>query len=263
MLEILYLTTGVIAGLLAGLLGVGGGIIIVPILNILLAEHFSSVVSMHVAVGSSLAIMVFTALSSSYAYYRRDLIIWPLFYQSAPGLILGVTTGSFIAMYLSSRSLLIAFSIFILFVALDMLLSREVKAQRDLPGLLSFNCLAFVIGIFSGFFGIGGGVLMVPLLVYCNVEMHKATGTSALCGLSIAAAGAICFILTGSHVTGSIQLPYGTTGYIYWPAVIPIALTSVLFAPIGTRLAVWLPAQSLKRIFGVILILTSALLLLK
>ncbi|HEX4044884.1 MAG TPA: sulfite exporter TauE/SafE family protein [Gammaproteobacteria bacterium] len=260
-----YLILGAFAGLCAGLLGIGGGIIVVPILSLLLlAQGFPPALLMHTAVGTSLAIMIFTALSSSYAYYRRDLIVWPLFYKFVPGLLFGTIMGSLIARYLSSTHLQLAFAIFLLLIALHLFfekayrpVSKEIISETVTVHYLKIIIAASTIGILSGFFGIGGGSMMVPFFVYYHIEMHKATGTSALCGLPLAIVGTLTQIFTGWDLAILHQVPSGTTGYIYWPAAITVAITSVIFAPIGTRLAVWLPAKSLKRIFAMILILTA------
>lgn len=259
--QLLFLITGAVTGTLAGLLGVGGGIIVVPILNSLFAAHFPSSLTMHMATGSSLAIMIFTSLSSTYAYQRRDLIDWTLFYRFTPGLLLGIAIGSVVSKHVSSHHLLVGFAIFMLIVAINMLFTKTVTAQRNLPGFLALSFYACLIGIFSGLFGIGGGSLMVPFFVYCQVEMHKAAGTSSLCGLPVAFAGTLLFILAGWAATSVDQVPSGTTGFVYWPAVILVAITSVIFAPLGTRLAVWLPAEKLKRVFATLLFITGLYLL--
>lgn len=171
--QILYLITGVTAGLLAGLLGVGGGIVVVPILNLLFVNQFSSTLTMHIAIGSSLAVMMFTALSSAYAYYRRGLIVWPLFYKFIPGLLLGMAVGAVITMRVSSHSLQIAFAIFMMIVAINMFFSKTVTAQRELPSFKSMTFFAFLTGICSGLFGVGGGTLMVPFFFTAMLRCIK------------------------------------------------------------------------------------------
>ncbi len=264
MIEImLYLLTGVFAGLLAGLLGVGGGLVVVPVLSLLFTPYFPAPLVMHVAVGTSFAIMIFTALSSAYAYHRRRLIFWPLFLRFVPGLLAGTVAGSVIARELSSQHLRFAFAIFIIFVAINMFFSKEVKSRRQLPNLFVLSFFAFLVGILSGFFGIGGGTMMVPFFVYCDIEMHKATGTSAACGFPLAVIGTLSMTITGWTTAIANHAPIGTIGYIYWPAAIIIAISSLLCAPLGTRLAVWLPSRILKCIFAVVLTLTAVNLLLK
>lgn len=255
--QIYYLIAGALAGTLAGMLGVGGGIIVVPILIYLYSKHFPADLVAHMAVGTSLAIMIFTALSSAYAYQRRGLIVWQLFYKFTPGLIIGVITGSIVGRLISSESLSIAFGIFMMLVAINMFFAGKPKAHRDFPGRLAMGVIGACVGTCSGFFGIGGGTMIVPFFTYCNLEMRKATGTSSLCGFPIALIGAVSLIITGWNVAIDHHMPFGTTGYVYWPAALMIAITTILFAPLGTRLAVWLPGKILKRIFAVVLFFTA------
>lgn len=254
----LYLLVGVAAGILAGLLGVGGGIIVVPALTLLFSNGlFSSDLVMHMAVGTSLAIMIFTAISSGYAYHRRGLVIWPLFLKFTPGLLLGTITGAIIAKHLSGRDLTIAFALFLIIIAIRMFFSKTVKAESQLPNLFILTAVSFCVGILSGFFGVGGGIVMVPFFSYCNVPIHKATGTSSACGFPLAIVGTLLLIITGWTMVIANHPPVGTTGFVYWPAAILIAITSILFAPVGTRLAVWLPGLLLKRVFAIVLVLTA------
>lgn len=255
--QIIFLGVGAMAGVLAGLLGVGGGIVVVPSLNMLLGSHFPANLVMHMAVGTSLAIMIFTALSAAYAYNKRDLIVWSLVYKFIPGLLLGTITGSIVARHLPGHVLSIAFGIFLICVATNMLFSKKPAAHRELPPVSILNIFAFLMGICSGFFGIGGGTMMVPFFVYCNVEIHKAAGTSSLCGFPLALTGAITLIIVGWNPVASFHVPPGTTGYVYWPAALLIATASLLCAPLGTRIAVWLPGPILKRIFSILLYFTA------
>lgn len=258
---LLYLITGATTGLFAGLLGIGGGIIVIPILHKLFGYYFPADQVMHMAIGTSLAIMIFTATSSAYAYQRRGLVLWSLFRQFAPGLAFGTVAGSIIAMHLTSRNLSIAFAIFLFFIAAFIFYSKPIQAQKKLPHSIGMTLSALAIGLLCGFFGIGGGTMMVPFFAYCNVEMHKATGTSAICGLLLAVTGTASLALTGLNATSPIATPWGTTGFVYWPAALVIAAASVIFAPLGTRLAVWLPSRVLKKIFAVIIVATALFLL--
>jgi uncharacterized membrane protein YfcA len=261
--QLMYLITGAVAGLCAGLLGVGGGIVIVPILTLFFAGFFPADLLMHMAIGTSLAIMIFTAASSAYAYHCRGLVLWPLFLRFTPGMVLGTIVGSIIAMFLSSHSLSIAFAIFLLIIAVRMFIDRNVHSERQLPGWIGLTIAAFLTGILSGFFGIGGGVLMVPFFVYCNVVMQKATGTSAICGLVLAVIGTASLTLTGLPAVSTATVPAGTTGFVYWPAVLSIAITSVIFAPMGTRIAVWLSPDVLRRLFALVLVFIALYLMIQ
>ncbi len=253
---ILYLITGALAGLLAGLLGIGGGIIVVPMLSMIFRyQNFSDDQIMHIAIGTSLAIMIFTSMSAAYAYSRKKLIVWPLFYKFSPGLLLGTITGAIIATQFSSHDLKIAFAIFIIALAIFILWQKHIVAKRELPNIVILTFAAFIIGSFSGFFGIGGGSLIVPFFIYCQIEMHKATGTSSLCGLPVAIIGTISFMIIGWH---SVE---GLLGYVYLPAAVTVAVTALICAPIGAKFAILLPSQILKKIFAVMLILTAVNLL--
>jgi hypothetical protein len=259
-----YLLTGIIAGILAGLLGIGGGTLVVPILDLLFSRLFPENLVMHMAIGTSLAIMMFTTASSTYAYHRHRLILWPLFIKFIPGMVLGTLTGSFLAKYLSNHSLRIAFAIFLFIVALKMFDTRKTQAKREeLPHFFILTIAAFFTGVLSGFFGVGGGTLMVPFFVYYSIIMQNATGTSAVCGFVLSIIGTISLIITGLSAASGVHIPAGTTGFVYWPAVLPVALTSILFAPLGTKIAVRVSANVLQRCFAVILILTALYLFLR
>lgn len=255
--QILFLATGAIAGSLAGLLGVGGGIIVVPCLNAILPAHFSYELVPHIAVGTSFAIMMFTASSAAYAYHRRGLIIWSLFYKLIPGVLIGTIIGSIIARHLSGRLLLVLFSIFLLIIAFNMFFSKKTRTHNSLPSIIILNSISLLMGLCSGFFGIGGGTMMVPFFLYYNIETRKAAGTAALCGLPLAITGTITLILSGWTSTSIHSAPSGTIGYVYWPAALTIAVASLLFAPVGTRIAVWLPTPILKKIFAILLSITA------
>jgi uncharacterized protein len=254
--QLLFLLTGAIAGSLAGLLGVGGGFIVVPCLNAILRNHFPSPLVPHIAVGTSFAIMIFTASSAAFAYYRRRLIEWDLFYQFMPGAVIGTLIGSIVARYIPGQTLLTAFSIFLIAVAINMLFSHQPKASHASYSLIPVIIISVIPGLCSGFFGVGGGTLMVPFFISCKIEVRKAAGTASLCGLPLAIIGTFSLIISG-WANGAIHTTTDTTGYIYWPAVLTVALASLFFAPIGTRIAVWLPPKTLKKIFAIVLIITA------
>ncbi|RUM94990.1 MAG: sulfite exporter TauE/SafE family protein [Thiothrix sp.] len=250
---ILYITTGAIAGVLAGLLGVGGGIIIVPALlwsfNRLdiATDH-----AMQAAVGTSLATIVITSLSSILAHQKRGAILWKTVRDFTPGILLGAIFGAIVADYIPSHALQTVFAIFILLVAVQMILGGAPSPHRQLPGKTIMKIAGSTIGLLSAVVGIGGGSLTVPFLAYCNITMQKAVATSSACGLPIAIAGSIGFAITGLNES---NLPEWSSGYIYWPAFAGITVMSALFAPLGTRLAHALPVVALKQVFGLLLLL--------
>lgn len=244
-----FLLLGAFAGVLAGLLGVGGGLIIVPVLAIIFAERgFDGV--MHLAVGTSLATIVFTSISSVLAHHRRGAVRWEVFARLAPGIIIGALAGAAIADLMPGDGLRVVFGIFELAVAAQMALSVRPSPQRQLPGPAGMGVAGGVIGAVSAVVGIGGGTLTVPFLTWCNVPMRQAVATSAACGLPIALGGAAGFAGTG---WGEPNLPDYTLGYLYLPALVSVVIASVAFAPLGARLAHSIPAAALKRFFALFL----------
>ncbi len=249
---LIYLTTGSFAGLLAGLLGVGGGLIIVPVLALsFAAQGMADEVVMHLAVGTSLATIIFTSLSSVYAHHRRGAVLWSAFVAMTPGIVLGALGGALMARWLPTLSLRYLFGAFELFVALQMALSLKPAAHSGLPGRWGMSAAGAVIGGASALVGVGGGTLSVPFLLWCNVTIQRAIATSAACGLPIAVAGTAGFMISG---WGNTQLPAGSSGYLYWPALFGVAGASVLLAPLGARLAHSLPTARLKQLFALLLL---------
>lgn len=244
-----FLLLGAFAGVLAGLLGVGGGLVIVPVLAFIFADRgFDGV--MHLAVGTSLATIVFTSLSSVRAHQRRGAVRWDVFARLTPGIVLGALVGAGIADLMPGERLRLVFGVFELLVAVQMALSAKPGPHRQLPGPAGMGIAGGVIGAVSAVVGIGGGTLTVPFLAWCNVPMRQAVATSAACGLPIAVAGAAGFVWTG---WGEANLPEYTLGYLYLPALAGIVIASVLSAPLGARLAHTVPAASLKRFFALFL----------
>jgi len=251
---LIYLITGAIAGVLAGLLGVGGGIVIVPAL-LWSFNHLDIATNhtMQIAVGTSLATIVITSLSSIVAHQKHGAILWNVVRYLTPGLLAGAVFGAIIADYLPTYTLQIVFAIFVLLLGLRMILAGATSPQRRLPGRTGMNAVGFIIGSLSAVVGIGGGSLTVPFLAYCNIKkIHHAIATSSACGFPIAIAGSIGFAITGLNEPG---LPAWSSGYIYWPAFFGISITAALFAPLGARLAHNLPVTTLKSLFGVLLLL--------
>lgn len=261
-LEILliYLAAGAVAGLASGLFGIGGGLIIVPVLLFVFAgQGVVPELQMHMAVGTSLATIIVTSLSSIRAHYRLGGILWPVFRQLAAGIILGTLIGAVVADALSRGALEMVFAVLVLVLAAKMAFGGQPAPHRSLPGVAGLLGAGSVIGSISALMGIGGGALSVTYLSWCGVEMRKAVGTSAACGLPIAVSGAASFIVTGWN---EAQLPPGATGYVYWPAAGGIVAASVLLAPLGARLAHRLPQKALKRAFAVFLAVVGLKLLL-
>ena len=255
-----YLLCGTVAGVLAGLLGVGGGLVIVPVLSVLFAmQGFASDVMVHVAVGTSLATIVFTSLSSVRAHHKRRAVLWPVVWQLVPGIVIGALLGAAVANAMPTNILRTFFAVFEVLVAIQMFLSLRPQAERDLPARWGMSLAGSSIGLISSIVGIGGGTLTVPFLVWCRVTVHQAIGTSSACGLPIALGGTIGFIVMGWE---NPVLPASSSGYVYWPAWVGIVTASVVAAPAGASLAHRLPAKSLKKIFAIFLLVLAAIMLL-
>lgn len=254
-----YLGTGVLAGLIAGLLGLGGGVVVVPAMVWLFSEAgFAPDWIFHLAVGTSLATLIGTGSASAYSHHRRGAVRWDLVRILAPWLIIGAWVGSAVAGLLDAAWLRRIFGLFQLYVGLDMLFSRTQGEARKLPGTLGISLVATGIGSLSALLGIAGGTLTVLFLARAGIDMRRAVATAAACGPSIALAGVLGFIITG---WGRAGLPPGSTGFVYWPAVVGILLASMPAAPIGARLAHTLPLPVLKRIFALLVLVVAAKLL--
>ena len=247
----IYLLLGAFAGVVAGLLGVGGGLIIVPVLVLVFkSQAFAEQLIVHLAVGTSLATIVFTSISSVRAHHQHGAVLWLVFAKLTPGIIVGALIGAVIADHMPTAVMRSFFGVFELIVATQMTLNLKPDASRQLPGRVGMVATGSGIGAISAIVGIGGGTMTVPFLVWCNIAMRNAVATSSACGLPIAVAGASGFMLTG---WGETALPTYSSGYLYWPAFIGIVLASVVSAPLGARLAHRLPATQLKRVFAILL----------
>jgi uncharacterized protein len=254
----MYIALGGVAGILAGLLGVGGGIVIVPALTfIFTAQRLSPEYTVHLAVGTSLATILFTSVASSRAHHGRGAVDWPIVRSISPGIVVGTLAGSWVAAQMTTRFLKGFFVAFIAYVALQMLLDIRPKPSRSLPGGMTVTGVGGIIGGISSLVGIGGGSMSVPFLVWCNVAMHRAIGTSAAIGFPIAAAGAAGYVANGF----AMPLPPLCVGFVYLPALVGVACASFITAPLGARMAHRLPVGGLKKIFAVLLLATGAKLL--
>ena len=246
-----YLAVGALAGVLAGLLGVGGGLVIVPALVwVFRARGIDEAVVVHLAVGTSLAAIVPTAASSMYAHHRRAAVRWGLVARLAPGVVLGAWVGAALADILPTFWLQRAFALFALAAGVRMLVSRQVEPRRGLPGSWGLVGAGTGIGSVSALVGIGGGSLTVPFLAGCGVAMRNAVATSSACGLPLALAGAVGFIAAG---WGDGRLPRPTAGFVHGYAAVAVAAASASLAPVGAWLAHRLPVAALRRVFGVLL----------
>ncbi len=251
----IYLVVGAVAGVLAGLFGIGGGLVIVPMLvAVWTAQGVDNGVMMQLALGTSLASIVFTAVSSFLAHHRRGAVHWAVVRRIAVGILVGTYAGSFVAAVLPTRGLKLIFVVFLFFVTWQMLSGKRPKPSRQLPGLGGMSVAGLVIGLVSSLVGIGGGTLSVPFLVWHNVPLHRAIGTSAAIGFPIALAGSVGYIVHGLGVPGR---PEWSLGFVSLPALVGIVLASVVTAPWGVRWAHALPVDRLRKIFALLLMVVG------
>lgn len=249
---LLYLILGGFAGVLAGLFGVGGGIIIVPVLVLsFTAQGFSPDVLTHLAVGTSLATIIFTSINSILAHHRKGAVRWPVVLWMTVGILAGTAVGTLTAAAIQGPMLLKIIGVFAIVMAIQMGLNIKPKASGDVPGKPGLTIAGIVIGWASAIFGIGGGSLTVPFLSWRSVPMQQAVATSAACGLPIAIVGALSFMLVGWD---EAHLPQWSLGFVYLPAMAGIAITSMFFARIGANLAHRLSPLMLKRLFALLLL---------
>ena len=251
-----YLALGAFAGFFAGLLGIGGGSVMVPVLVMLFAaQGFPSGEVMHLALGTSMAAIFFTSISSVRTHHAHGAVLWPIVARITPGIVLGTLLGTHIASLVPTKTLGLIFTLFIGYVSVQMIINLKPQPHRDMPGTLGTSLVGTFIGGLSCLVAIGGGVLSVPFMTWCNVRMQHAIGTSAAIGFPIALGGALGYIWNGWSENG---LPEGSLGFVYLPAVVGVVAASILTAPIGARQTHRLPVATLKRVFaGILLLLAS------
>jgi uncharacterized protein len=226
---------GTVTGFLAGLLGIGGGMLMVPFVTIILtSKGYPPDYTVKMAVATSLATICFTSLSSVRAHQRRGAVQWPIVRLLAPGILLGSMAGAQFAVALPARILSILFATFVAFSATQMFLNRKPKPTRTMPGALGTFSMGGLIGMLSSLVGAGGAFISVPFMTWCNVKIHHAVGTSAALGFPIALAGTLGYMWAGRDLP---QMPPGSVGYLYLPGLAVISLASISTAPLGARTA--------------------------
>ena len=248
-----YIGLGLFAGFFAGMLGLGGGLVMVPLLTMMYAAQvgFPPGEVLHLALGTSIATILFTSLSSLRAHHQHDAVLWKVVIQITPGIFFGTLLGTLFASNVPAKPLALFFTCFVCFVALQMILDLKPKASRELPGIGGVFTVGTGIGAVSALVAIGGGSLTVPFLTWCNVRVQKAIGTSAAIGFPIAVGGSLGYIYNG---WGRTDLPPWSLGFVYLPALVWLVPSSMLIAPLGAMLAHRLPVATLKRIFACVLI---------
>lgn len=251
---------GTISGFLAGLLGIGGGMILIPLM-LLVFNHlgFSQNIAMHMAIATGMASVLFTTSSAVLAHHKYGTIDWKLVGTLSPGLVIGgLLGGSEIFQVINASWLSLFFAIFIIYSSIQMIFNKIPATVRRLPGLIGLFSFSLFTGIFASLIGAGGAFITVPFMIWCNIKPHKAMASSSGLGFPIAASATIGYVY-GSW--GNVDLPDYSLGFIYLPALLSIALMSVLTAPLGARMVNKLNVSQLKRIFGVTLFLVAIFML--
>ena len=247
-----YLILGAATGFLAGLFGVGGGLVLVPVLLLLFdAQHFPTENLLHLALGTSMATIVFTALSSMRKHHQHGAVNWRVVRTITPGILLGAGLGALSATSISQHYLGIFFALFVYFAAAQILLDVRPHASRQLPGTYGMTLTGTFTGWVSSMVSIGGGTIVVPFLVWCNVPIRSAIGTSAAIGFPIAVGGTVGYIATGMGVPA---LSDHNLGFVYLPALVWVALASVITAPLGAKATHRMNVDLLRKLFAVLLI---------
>lgn len=250
------LLLGSVTGFLAGLLGIGGGMLMVPFMTfILTAKGYPADYTVKMAVATSLATICFTSMTSVLAHHRRGAVLWPIVRLLAPGILLGSLVGAQLAVALPGKVLSVLFAVFVAFSATQMFLDRKPKPSRILPGRLGTFSMGWVIGMLSSLVGAGGAFVSVPFMTWCNVKIHDAVGTSAALGFPIALAGTLGYIWAGQ---GMPEMPPGSIGYLYLPGLIVVSLASMCTAPLGARTTHRMDIRPLKKVFAVVLYVLAA-----
>lgn len=246
-----YVAVGVFIGFLSGLLGIGGGLTLVPVLAAVFdAQKLTGEHSVHVALGTSMASVAFTTLSSVRAHHGLGGVDWSIVRRIAPGMIAGSLVATSLSGLVPQRALAIAFAVVVYLGATQMLLGRKPASARSLPSVAPLTAITFAIGIVCGLVSAGGAFLTIPLMLYCGVGMRTAIGTAAALGVPTAVMGTIGFIGSGLGVQG---LPAWSVGFVYVPALAAVVAASTFVAPYGAKWAHRLPVDTLKRVFSLML----------
>jgi uncharacterized membrane protein YfcA len=248
-----YLAIGALVGFAAGLLGIGGGVVMVPLLVLVFRAHdLPNEHLLHLALGTALAAMVFTSVSSMRAHHAHGAVDWKIARAMSPGMLAGSFVAALVAGFIPTRPLALAFTALVFYAATQILLDLKPPGSRELPGPAGLFAAAGVIGAVSSLLAAGGAFLTIPFLTWCRVPLRRAIGTAAANGLPIAIAGTAGYVMHGLRVSG---LPAASFGYVYLPALALVVATSMLAAPLGASLAHRLPIRRLRTLFALLLYL--------
>lgn len=251
-----YIAAGVVIGFFAGLLGIGGGMTLVPILSALFAaQALSEQHTMHLALGTAMAAVMFTGSASVREHHRLGSVDWAIVWRLAPPMAAGTLLSTFAAGWVPQRALALAFALIIIGAATQIALSRKPTATRGLPAAAGLWAVGLLIGVISGLVSAGGAFLSMPFMLWCGVPARTAIGTGAALGVPVAVLGTLGYASAGLAAEG---LPPGSLGFVLLPALAGVVLASILTAPIGARLAHRLPVLTLRRLFAVVLYALAA-----
>ena len=251
----IFLAVGIFAGTLAGMFGIGGGVIIVPaLIATFISLGFDQAIVTHLAIGTSLASIFFTGIASAYSHNQKKGVVWNIFYPLSAGIIVGAISGAFIAGNISGDNLRYLVAFFLIIIAIQLISSFEMKASKKESNPTSNILSGSGIGMASSIIGIGGGSFTVPYLRYFGYEMKLCIGTAAACGVPIALFGSLGYLYTGWAIENT---PSMSLGYIYLPAVIGISATSIFSAKIGVAITHSLSDLVLKILFSLFLIMSA------
>jgi uncharacterized membrane protein YfcA len=252
---------GVFGGFAAGLLGIGGGMILVPFMTMIFtALHFPPQLVVHMAIATGLATIVFTSISSVRAHHLQGAVLWPVVRLMAPGILVGSWIGPWIGKQMNTLAMALFFGVFVAVAATQMLVDTKPPGEGELPGKAGMFAAGGLVGVLAGLVGAGGGFISIPFMTWRNVRIHSAVATSAALGFPIALAGTLSNIYFGWD---DPALPKYSLGFVYLPALAVIATASVLMAPLGARTAHRWPVARLRKVFALILYALSIYMLWK
>ena len=250
-----YALTGALVGFLAGLLGIGGGMTLVPILAALFtAQSLTTDYNVHLALATAMASAAFTSSASVREHDKHGAVDWSVVKRMVPGMMTGSLLSTFASGWMSQRALAMAFASIVYCAATQMLLGKKPNAARTLPSTLPMFLVGMFIGILSGLVSAGGTFLVMPVMLFCGIAMHTAIGTGAAIGIPVTLIGTLGYIAAGWHVD---DLPAYHLGFVFLPALVALVAGSIFTAPMGARMAHRLPVATLKRIFAVMMYLLA------
>jgi len=256
-----YALLGATAGFLGGLFGIGGGTVLVPVLLLLFdAQHFPPEHQFHLALGTSMATIIFTAAASLYKHHQHGSVNWSVVRTITPGILIGTSLGSWFATSIPPHWLGICFALFVYFAAAQILFDLRPPVSRQLPGHAGIRLFGVFAGSLSSLISIGGGTVVIPFLLWCNLTIRQAIGTSSAISFPVAIGGTAGYIATGFHAPG---LPALTAGYVYLPCLIWTATASIITAPLGAQTAHKIDIRVLRKLFAVLLLALATKLVFK